>query len=217
MQKSLTDTRPPSIRRARPREAGGTVALRRLAVALLLTGTASGLAACTYQVANPTPFARSTADRQAIAHVQSELGQLGMYGGPIDGAWGPESHAALASFQQSRGLPPSGEPDQPSLRALAAAASGVPAPGTVIPSIAQVQQQLQQLGYYRSGVDGVWGPQTRRAMASFQRDEGLQATGQGDMISMNRLAQAAQASATGSGGAASSGGALGTSRPPPNR
>lgn len=44
--------------------------------------------------------------------------------------------------------------------------------------LAQIQQELQQDGYYRGPVDGVFGDQTRSALAAWQRDQGLQPTGQ---------------------------------------
>jgi peptidoglycan hydrolase-like protein with peptidoglycan-binding domain len=66
---------------------------------------------------------RTQADRQTVAHVQTQLKELGYYNGSIDGAWGSESRSAMANFQQSKALPASGQPDQPSLNALASAAA----------------------------------------------------------------------------------------------
>ncbi len=43
--------------------------------------------------------------------------------------------------------------------------------------IANVQGALQRLGYYTDAVDGVLGPVTQEALASYQRDRGLSATG----------------------------------------
>ena len=43
--------------------------------------------------------------------------------------------------------------------------------------IANLQSDLQQLGYYSSKVDGVFGPLTRQALKRFQRDKGLEVTG----------------------------------------
>jgi peptidoglycan hydrolase-like protein with peptidoglycan-binding domain len=200
--------------------------LHGLAAAVLLTGSVLALAACN-NMGNDRPSAaessRAQADRQATAHVQSELKRTGFYAGAIDGSWGPESRSAMANFQQSKGLPPSGQPDQTSLNALASAASsGAPAatvsnapppPAPAVPSIAQVQQELQQLGYYHGQADGVWGPGTHSAMASFQRSQGLPVTGDGDMRSMNALGAAASASGTGASGYAPPTG--GTSNPPP--
>ena len=41
----------------------------------------------------------------------------------------------------------------------------------------EVQQTLSQDGYYRGPVDGMIGPGTRAAIASYQRDNGLRVTG----------------------------------------
>jgi peptidoglycan hydrolase-like protein with peptidoglycan-binding domain len=46
-------------------------------------------------------------------------------------------------------------------------------PGQVI---ANVQTELQRLGYYRYAVDGQMGPMTRAAIANYQRDQGLAIT-----------------------------------------
>ena len=42
--------------------------------------------------------------------------------------------------------------------------------------IANVQTELQRLGYYRYAVDGEMGPATRAAIANYQRDTGLAIT-----------------------------------------
>jgi len=39
--------------------------------------------------------------------------------------------------------------------------------------VADVQASLQEQGYYQGDVDGLMGPQTRQALADFQRDHGL--------------------------------------------
>ena len=44
-------------------------------------------------------------------------------------------------------------------------------------TVAAVQQRLGRLGYYRGGVDGVVGPQTRNAIAAFQSRNGLAVDG----------------------------------------
>lgn len=41
----------------------------------------------------------------------------------------------------------------------------------------EVQRRLARLGYYRGPIDGDIGPMSRRAIAYFQRDEGLRPTG----------------------------------------
>jgi hypothetical protein len=44
-------------------------------------------------------------------------------------------------------------------------------------TVADAQTQLAKEGYYRGEIDGVLGPETRRAIASFQSDHGLRVTG----------------------------------------
>lgn len=54
--------------------------------------------------------------------------------------------------------------------------------------IQNVQQQLQQQGFYKNAkVDGRWGPHTRQAVESFQQAKGLPATGQLDPQTLNAL------------------------------
>ena len=42
--------------------------------------------------------------------------------------------------------------------------------------IAEVQAELQEMGYYRGEVDGLLGPMTREALTAYQADQGLVAT-----------------------------------------
>jgi hypothetical protein len=44
-------------------------------------------------------------------------------------------------------------------------------------TVAAVQQKLSKQGYYRGEVDGVLGPETRRAIVRYQSNNGLRATG----------------------------------------
>ncbi len=50
-----------------------------------------------------------------------------------------------------------------------------------------VQRELSRLGYYRGYVDGQIGTQSRRAIASYQQDQGLRATGYIDASLLNSL------------------------------
>jgi hypothetical protein len=53
-----------------------------------------------------------------VANVQNALDQMGYNAGPADGAMGPQTANALASFQSDHGLPATGQIDSPTLRAL---------------------------------------------------------------------------------------------------
>jgi hypothetical protein len=55
---------------------------------------------------------------QAVANVQSALQEQGFYHGDIDGVLGPQTRAALAEYQQSQGLEPTGAMDEPTLESL---------------------------------------------------------------------------------------------------
>jgi peptidoglycan hydrolase-like protein with peptidoglycan-binding domain len=46
--------------------------------------------------------------------------------------------------------------------------------------MAQVQENLRRMGYYRGQVDGLSGPSTRAAIRAYQIDRGLQVTGRID-------------------------------------
>jgi peptidoglycan hydrolase-like protein with peptidoglycan-binding domain len=61
--------------------------------------------------------------------------------------------------------------DQPSV----VYTESVPVVGASV--VAEVQAELRRGGYYRGAVDGVAGPRTRAAIADFQEDHGLAATG----------------------------------------
>jgi len=47
-------------------------------------------------------------------------------------------------------------------------------------SIRDLQQELQQAGLYSGTIDGVWGPKSRSAMAQYQKQRGLNPSGQLD-------------------------------------
>lgn len=44
-------------------------------------------------------------------------------------------------------------------------------------AVTQLQRQLQQLGFYAGAIDGIYGTQTKAAVAQFQRSKGLQPDG----------------------------------------
>ena len=52
------------------------------------------------------------------ASVQARLAQKGYYHGPVDGKIGPMSRDAIRAYQARRGLPATGQIDQPLLRSL---------------------------------------------------------------------------------------------------
>jgi peptidoglycan hydrolase-like protein with peptidoglycan-binding domain len=146
---------------------------------------------------------------QAMVRVQERLRDLGAYNGRPDGVWGPDSQAALERFQQGRGLQVSGQLNPATvatlglspaeLVALGAPTTGGPAVGPgamgggaaadlLSPgAVRNIQQRLRVLGFYRGGVDGLWGPGTQAALERFQQGRGLQASGQVNPATLTAL------------------------------
>lgn len=53
--------------------------------------------------------------------------------------------------------------------------------------VARVQEQLKQMGTYHGSIDGIWGPQTHKAVAEVQQQKGLQPTGTLDLAAAQQL------------------------------
>lgn len=90
--------------------------------------------------------------------------------------------AALAAGPAlAQQYPPSGQMQQQGAQGRPdAVIMGVEIPAQAVQpeTMAQIQQQLQQEGLYRGPVDGIYGDQTRQALAQWQRQQGLEPTGQ---------------------------------------
>lgn len=132
-----------------------------------------------------------------VREVQVRLHATGFYGGPVDGIWKAETQRALEQFQQSRGLQVTGQLNPASVAALGFDLNGFisegigtsqPASSAIQPSgpppsldpevVRTLQDRLSRLGFYKTGIDGVWGPATQEAIQRFQQNRGLQASGQ---------------------------------------
>lgn len=73
--------------------------------------------------------------------------------------------------------------------------------------VKQAQTELKQHGLYKGQVDGVLGPQTRNAIAQYQKQNGLRETAQLDQATMQHLMQGGRSgTSSGSSGAGTSNG-----------
>ena len=76
--------------------------------------------------------------------------------------------------------------------------------------VKQAQQALKQEGLYKGKVDGKYGPNTKAAVAAFQKQNGLKQSAQLDRATMNKLEQGGGSSGggmpSGGGGMPSGGG-----------
>lgn len=154
----------------------------------------------------PTPSAPPAGD-PVVKQVQGILKDLNFYTGDVDGLQGPNTHKAIAAYQQKVGLTPTGEIDSQLLNQLGAAAAVVPQPAPRTPApqapapsadvtnaipantpaaagadarIVKIQAGLKAFGNDGIQLDGVVGAQTSAAIREFQSLFGLPATGQPD-------------------------------------
>lgn len=56
--------------------------------------------------------------REVLRRTQAVLSESDLYTGGVDGAYGPQTRAAITAFQEANGLEPTGLPDQRTLLAL---------------------------------------------------------------------------------------------------
>ena len=125
--------------------------------------------------------------------IQKQLALLGYPSGVADGLWGAKTRAAIGRWQKANTQTVTGYVTRRQVDLLARQAGPVAVP-TPEPDIAddaleerllslsyderrEVQRRLTALGYRTYGVDGSFGRNTRLALAEWQRDEGLRASG----------------------------------------
>jgi N-acetylmuramoyl-L-alanine amidase len=117
---------------------------------------------------------------EAIADLQRRLSAVGFNPGPPDGAFGPETLAALNSFQGRRGLRVEGRCDATTWSALLEAGYTLgdrllylSQPMLRGDDVAELQRRLGGLGFDAGRIDGIFGPDTDRAVREFQKNAGL--------------------------------------------
>lgn len=109
------------------------------------------------------------------------LAAAGFDPGRTDGAgYGPATTIAVRAFQAARGLPPHGRCDEATWHALHEAGYRLGdrllyqrRPFLRGDDVAELQSRLDALGFDAGRVDGIFGPDTARAVEEFQRNAGL--------------------------------------------
>lgn len=126
--------------------------------------------------------------------IQTQLTALGYSSGVADGLWGSNTRGAIQRWQTANKLSSTGYVTASQVRLIQQQAGTVAAPGPSTPVAnedpveesllaltsserREIQRMLTRLGYNTGGVDGAFGRNTRAALAGWQRDEGLRATG----------------------------------------
>ncbi len=136
---------------------------------------------------------------EIITDIQRELARRGYYDGSVDGLYGPRTDGAIRDFERAAGLKPSAQPTEALLQAIIRSplrpGKGVtgstpvigpstlrappPAEAAVTPArVAAVQRALTEFGYGQIRPSGTLDPDTRRAIAAFERQRQMPVTGQ---------------------------------------
>ena len=130
----------------------------------------------------------------AVTKLQVLLKNAGIDPGPVDGAFGPKTEAAVRTFQSQKGLPVTGVVNVPTWIALGENCGAMPGPsplppfppeechcpvlraGRRGPAVRLLQRLLQERGFYAGPIDGDFNRRTERAVRQFQRQQGLPVT-----------------------------------------
>ncbi len=132
---------------------------------------------------------------QYVYDLQERLYDLSYYKGRIDGRFGPNTTAALVSFQSAHGLTADGIAGSATQTKLFSSSANInpgslstPKPSTTTApienytvlkegnsgeAVMRLQQYLDDLGYYSGRVDGAYGADTSTAVRQFQYYNGL--------------------------------------------
>ena len=127
-----------------------------------------------------TPQADSAAIYRAqVKQVQAALNAAGYNAGPPDGALGPRSRAAIGRYQSDNNLAVTGDVNEVLLASLGIEGVEQSTVATVSgATIRETKRELQEHGYGGGALNGILDPTTREAIRAYQRDAGLEVTGQ---------------------------------------
>jgi peptidoglycan hydrolase-like protein with peptidoglycan-binding domain len=117
---------------------------------------------------------------EAVKELQIALKETGEHPGPADGRFGPQTLAAVKSFQQKRGIAVDGvvgpttwrnidefaEFDEPTIKI---GATGLP--------VRRAQSRLSLGGFDTGGVDGIFGAKTESGVKAIQTAIGIAVDG----------------------------------------
>ena len=117
--------------------------------------------------------------------IQLALSFLGFYTGPIDGLDSPELTAAIAAFQTSVGLPPTGIWDAATDAAMRQALGDQA--DALMQSTMEVQILLTELGFYTGPIDGIWTQELTDSVKALQRELGVPETGVIDTATLQAI------------------------------
>ena len=117
--------------------------------------------------------------------LQQALKALGYFDGDVTGYFDAETADALRALQADLGVPVTGEYDEATDEALRARLGAAAA--TLTHSTAQLQLELQALGYYDGPIDGRYSAATIAAVRAFQARIGVPQTGVVDTTTLRQI------------------------------
>jgi peptidoglycan hydrolase-like protein with peptidoglycan-binding domain len=146
-----------------------------------------------FETVRDVPAPRTRAE--LVTEIQRGLAKRGLYHGPVDGIYGPQTDAAVRDFAQSARIKVGPEPNEALLQSIlgpagkpsqVAPVAAMPRPrrdpiaDLIGPSsrILAVQRALSDFGYGQIKPTGVLGPETAAAIEKFERARHLPVTGQ---------------------------------------
>lgn len=163
--------------------AAGTIAAAlTLTVPSMLGGTAFAATISTHQLLYMGDHG------QAVKTLQKKLHSLHYYNFRIDGLYGPITRASVEGYQRDHGLLVDGIAGPHTLGSLFGSHSSHKTSakkshwktlriGDHGKEVKWLQQKLKDRGYYTYNIDGIFGPITKRAVTSFEKDNGLHPDG----------------------------------------
>ncbi|MUG97809.1 peptidoglycan-binding protein [Scytonema sp. UIC 10036] len=151
----------------------------------------------------------------SVRRLQQDLQRLGYFSGNITGYFGSETERAVSQFQQSNGIRPDGivgprtqeairvslnqpnyPPNQPDYYPPNQPNYPDNADGSYLKlgdsgqEVRRLQEDLQQLGYFRANPTGYYGSTTQEAVERFQQNYGLTRSGVADSQTLARISDA---------------------------
>ena len=149
-------------------------------------------------VVSDMPLLHTGSRGDAVRTLQEKLNSLGYNSGAVDGIFGANTRAAVLAFQRANGLVADGYVGKLTwgkLGVTMSSASPVVA-NTSMPLICMgsrgdavrtLQEKLNSLGYNSGAVDGIFGVNTRAAVLSYQKANGLVADGYVGKLTWGKL------------------------------
>jgi peptidoglycan hydrolase-like protein with peptidoglycan-binding domain len=140
----------------------------------------SSVAVASSRLVGPGDGFGLAAGAPSVRLIQRKLAAMGFAPGPIDGLDGPLTTAAVARFQQSRGLVADGIVGPMTRAALdrggLSKGAGYLQPRG-LPAVRSLQRELRRTGFSPGAIDGRYGPRTASAVRQFQSAHRLTANG----------------------------------------